>query len=251
MSHNVEHQSPDISLRHERGDVIDISFTEAATMSHGQYDSEEQKARRIEIAHNLEAAMQPGAPILHQVNRLSVYGGFLIAPPNIVMHPYGKRLTIAFDIRSGGKNLHQEMYIRNLVAPTQYGAPMHLPHIVAGEEDILEFVRIRHDAQRAAEEGAGIAWDDISPLTELRTYAALANTGLRLHDFMPQQAAELHDRLSHDLNNPAHAHLAPTIQEALQGVGKDEMFVGERIRHAKRHACRTMGRFALLSLLPD
>jgi hypothetical protein len=247
-----ERQVPETSLRHERGDIIDISFAEAAAVSYGQYDTVEEKAHRVEVAQKLEVAMQPGAPVLHQVNRLSVYGGILTAPPKIVTRPYGREfaLAVAFDIRSDNKNRYQEMYVRDFVTTTQYGAPTHLSQIVAGDENVLEFVRTRHDAQRAAEKGDGIAWNDISPLTELKTYAALAGTGLRLSDLMPQQAAELRGRLLRDLNNPAHAHLAPTLHGALQGVGTEETFVGESIRHVKRYARRAMGRFALLSLLP-
>ncbi len=243
---NVEQYAAEASFRHERGDVVDMSFAEAAAISYGQYDTEEEKASRIEFAEQLEAAMQPGEPVLHEVNRLSVHGGILTAPPKIVARPYGKELVlaIAFDIRSGSENKHQEMYVRDLVTATQYGAPTNLPQIVAGDEHILGFVQKRHDTQRAAEKGADIAWNDISPLTELKTYAALASTGLRLSDYMPEQAATLYGRLSRDLNNPAHAHLAPTLEAAMQGVG------GEHTRLAKQRVRRAMGQFAIISLLP-
>ncbi|HVI69543.1 MAG TPA: hypothetical protein VM581_03730 [Magnetospirillaceae bacterium] len=206
----------------EYGESIAISFAEAAELSHGPYDSPEQKAQRVAIAEYLEVAMQPGAAVLHQVNRLAIRGGTLHGAPSVVLRPYGTELALAlsFDLAGGERIAHQEMYVRDLAERNRPGAPRPLPRLVVGKAPILEHVESMYHRQRAAEkQPGGIPWNDISPLTELYTYGALATTSVRLTDVAPAIAESLCWQILNDLVEPEYAHLAPMLEQALRGLG--------------------------------
>ena len=205
----------------EHRDRVFISFAEAANLSHGPHDSPDQMRQRIAVAEQLETIMQVGTPVLHQVNRLYVRGGSLLAPPAVVLRPYGNTyvLALSFDLAGQETTTHQEMYVRDLVDGIRYGAQQHVPRVFAGEEEVARHVLDTFYKQRSAErQPGGIPWDDISPLTELYTYGALAETNVRLSDIVPHEAEALRLRLQGDLDNPNYAHLAATIRQALCGL---------------------------------
>src|SRR5688572_29154853 len=171
--------------RHEFGEVLNLTFAEAADVSAGAYDTPEQQADRRVIAERLQAAMQPGAAIIHRVNRLDVRGGILLEPPNIMSVPLGDRreLAIGYIMWQQGTETPGVMRFRSLVEGTQYGAPVAIPLFAAGREGVINMVRHEFVEQWDREHSpGGLPWSDISDVAQLRLFGALADTDVRLSD---------------------------------------------------------------------
>jgi hypothetical protein len=213
-----------VSDQVERGNVL--SFAEAAELSHGRYDTAEQRAERIEAARRLQETMVPGASVLHRVGSLEVRGGTLIDEPEVILVPRGDDFELAISYRlDAGLDEHQGyMTLNSLIAGTRSGyTPKdyeRLPVLVAGDEDVVDHVLKVYANQRNLEESpGGVPWYDMSPLTEIRTYAALQHTGVRVADVLPKNETDaLRERLLADIDNPTLKHLVPDNFWALVGI---------------------------------
>lgn len=210
---------------HLRGEhIAPGSFAEAAEMSHGRYDTPEQKAERIAAAHRLEETMVAGASVIHQKNRLDIQAGTLLDAPRIITLGENGALGFEFDYLSATGPSTSRMSFTDLIYGTRYGAEQHIPEIAAGTEDVKGFALSRFVKQRYAEaQEGGIPWHDISPLTEMRTYEALTNTDVRLSDVVTTaELTELRTRYEHDATDPSQKHIHPLLHGALLGLGGPE-----------------------------
>ncbi len=194
-----------------------LSFGEAAELSHGQYDTAEQRAERYLAALRLAETMQPGEPVIHQVNRLKVRGGILMAPPKVTVVGDSQELAIAYTLQNGQADT---IRFRNLIYGTRYGAEQHLPVLVAGLDDIAGYIAGHYAKQRAMQQQGGAPWDDISHITELRAYAALSHAGLHATDIYPDEMVKaLHQEWLEQAQDPQKKHLWPLLDEALLASG--------------------------------
>lgn len=229
------------------GDQIEhgnmLSYAEAADLSRGQHDTPEQHAERLEAARRLQEAMVPGASVLHQVNRLDVRGGYLTDYPEITLVPVGDdhELALVYEMEGvDGSAYTGAMLFRDLAHGTRYGARQYPPELIAGEQNIRTYVLAKYAEQRALE-AEGLEWDDITPLTELYRFGALAQTDVRMSDVLPaEETAALRDRLTADLaDDQANKHLRVVLETALVGVGETEQPV-----EPKRHIVRRLRQMA-------
>jgi hypothetical protein len=226
----------------ERGNVL--SFAEAAELSHGPYDTDEQHLQRIEYARRLAETMVPGASVLHRVNSLEVHGGTLIDLPEVLLVPRGNdfELALGYKLDAGLDEYTGYMTFNSLIAGTRPGfSPKdyaNMPVLIAGDQDVSNYALQTYARQRILENiPGGVPWDDMSPLTELRVYGALAHTNVRLKDVLPaNQTRALRERLLADLENPALKHVAPENFWALVGVDDTGTERLQEEIHARRAA---------------
>jgi hypothetical protein len=199
----------------ECAETSGISFAEAVERSHRQHDTPEQQAARYEIAMQLQAAMQPGASVIHQATRLDVRGGILLGTPNVAEIGRDGNLAISFSLwRNNGDQLCF-MRFRDLVYGTHFGAEHHPPALAVGPEGIKEYMR-----------GQSIMFDDVAnclanteSYTCLRAYGALSETDLRLSDMRTDTGVQIvQNELVARLDDPAYCYMWPQLERALMGT---------------------------------
>ena len=217
-----ERQDVVAAPRQESGEVLHLTFAEAADISAGPYDTAEQQADRRLIAERLQAAMQPGAAILHQVDKLDVRGGILLEPPSIVSVPRGnsQELAIGYTMWQDNAERQGTMRFSSIGEGVQYGAKVTMPLFAAGREGVMSMVRHGFVEQWDREhQPGGLHWADQSDLTQLRTFEALVDTDVRLSDVLEETLViRAQDQIISRLQDPREAHMHPTYVRGLLGT---------------------------------
>jgi hypothetical protein len=197
-------------------------FADAAVFSRNAADTPEQCQDRITIATELGQRMQPGTPVLYMATSLEIHGGLLADRPEVTEIPavVGTELAFQFTLFQANAVVGGTVRFRNLIAGTRFGDPIDLPWVAAGEQAIHCFVQTMHDFQRDAERApGGIAWNDLSPLTELRLYAALADTPFRLVDIVGEvDAGIMYEQYLAAYQSGQYKHWQPDLERALQAI---------------------------------
>jgi hypothetical protein len=193
----------------------------AANMSHGAYDSPNDRLARLKTAEHLAVTLKPGEPVLHRRGSLEVVGGHLVESPDIaIVAP--SELGLLYRLQTNGDVVDGTMNFRDLAPGFRPGwEPQHyenLPVIVAGTDDIKEFMWRQYIGLRQLEQlPGGVPWQSMAPLTELKALAALAHTDIRMRDVLPSaETLALQIRLYDDYQS--HPYLQPLILDAYAGV---------------------------------
>lgn len=189
-------------------------FAEAIRRYPGAAANPEHTAALAATAERIERTGKIDAPVLLVRSGIDIQGGVLVDTPTLEHAANG--FIIGYTALQRMQPLPERVDLRAIA-----GLGILQPHLLMGDEAIGDYVRTRYSEQRVAEQRGTIAWDDMSPISELYLYAALFDAHVRLSDFLPAaDVAEMHERLLAELEHPPIKALVPTLRRALMGVSE-------------------------------
>lgn len=210
----------DAGIDYEYTDLVDRMRT-AANVSHGLYDTEQDRATRLATAERLARTMKPGEPVLYRQSSLHVVGGHLVERPDIAINRRSE-LSLVCRLQTNDDIVEGEIGFSYLARGRRPGWDEqhydNLPVLVAGTDDIQQYAWQQYlELRQLEQQPGGVPWQSMAPLTELKMFAALAHTDIRMRDVLPaSETLALQIRLYDDYQ--MHPYLQPLILDAYAGV---------------------------------